>query len=119
MRFLQTRGHQVFPVNPICVGQTINGETVLAAISDIPVPIDMVNVFRRSEVAGKEVNEPVTINAKTVLIQLDVIDHTAAKRDEQAGLTVIMDGCPVIEYRRFSMVGIKPMEIKCDYRLWH
>ena len=104
MRFLQTKGHQVFPVNPICIGQTINGETILATISDIPVPIDMVNVFRRPEVAGEAVSEPVTINAKTVWLQLDVIDHAAAKRAEQAGLIVITDGCPVIEYRRFGMV---------------
>ena len=66
MRFLQTRGHQVLPVNPICIGQTINGETVLATISDIPVPIDMVNVFHRPEVAGEAVDEAVTVNAKTV-----------------------------------------------------
>jgi predicted CoA-binding protein len=66
MRFLQTRGHQVFPVIPICIGQTINGETVLATISDIPVPIDMVNVFRRAEVAGEAVDEAVPVNAKTV-----------------------------------------------------
>jgi predicted CoA-binding protein len=104
MRFLQSRGHQVFPVNPICVGQTINGETVLETISDIPVPIDMVNVFRRSEVAGKAVDEGITENARTVWMQLNVIDHAAAERAEQAGLTVIMDRCPVIEYRRLSMV---------------
>jgi predicted CoA-binding protein len=53
-------------VNPICIGQTINGETVLATISDIPVPIDMVNVFRRAEVAGEAVDEAVPVNAKTV-----------------------------------------------------
>jgi len=91
-------------VNPICVGQTINGETVLETISDIPVPIDMVNVFRRSEVAGKAVDEGITENARTVWMQLNVIDHAAAERAEQAGLTVIMDRCPVIEYRRLSMV---------------
>jgi predicted CoA-binding protein len=104
MRFLQSRDHQVFPVNPICVEQIINGETVLETISDIPVPIDMVDVFRRSEVAGEAVDEAVAVNAKTVWMQLDVIDHAAAERAEQAGLTVIMDRCPVIEYRRLGMV---------------
>jgi predicted CoA-binding protein len=91
-------------VNPICVEQIINGETVLETISDIPVPIDMVDVFRRSEVAGEAVDEAVAVNAKTVWMQLDVIDHAAAERAEQAGLTVIMDRCPVIEYRRLGMV---------------
>jgi predicted CoA-binding protein len=104
MRFLQTRGHQVLPVNPICIGQTINGETVLATISDIPVPIDMVNVFCRPEVAGEAVDEAVTVYAKTVWMQLDVIDHAAAERAKRAGLIVIMDRCPVIEYRRLGMV---------------
>ena len=104
MRFLQTKGHQVFPVNPICIGQTINGETILATISDIPVPIDMVNVFRRPEVAGEAVDDAVTVNAKTVWMQLDVIDHAAAERAKRAGLTVIMDRCPVIAYRRLGMV---------------
>ena len=104
MRFLQSRGHKVFPVNPICVGQIINGETVLETISDIPVSIDMVDIFRRSELAGETVDEAISANAKTVWMQLDVIDQIAAERAEQAGLTVIMDRCPVIEYRRLGTV---------------
>jgi uncharacterized protein len=104
MRFLQTRGHQVFPVNPICIGQTINGENVLATISDIPVSIDMVSVFHRPEVAGEAVDEAVTVNAKAIWMQLDVIDHAEAERAKRAGLIVLMDRCPVIEYRRLGMV---------------
>jgi uncharacterized protein len=104
MRFLQSKGHKVFPVNPICAGQIINGETVLETISDVPGPIDMVDIFRRSEVAGETVDEAISADAKTVWMQLDVIDHAAAERAEQAGLTVIMDRCPVIEYRRLGMM---------------
>ncbi|MGB0575331.1 MAG: CoA-binding protein [Alphaproteobacteria bacterium] len=103
MRFLQSKGHKVFPVNPQCIGQTINGEIVLETIHDVPVRVDMVDIFRRSEVAGETVDEAINANAKTIWMQLDVIDHLAAKRAEKAGLTVIMDRCPVIEYRRLGM----------------
>lgn len=104
MRFLQSKGHKVFPVNPICAGRTINGETVLETINDVPVPIDMVDIFRRSELAGEMVDEAISANAKTIWMQLNVIDKAAAERAEQAGLTIIMDRCPVIEYRRLDMV---------------
>lgn len=91
-------------MNPICAGRTINGETVLETINDVPVPIDMVDIFRRSELAGETVDEAISANAKTIWMQLNVIDKAAAERAEQAGLTVIMDRCPVIEYRRLDMV---------------
>lgn len=90
-------------MNPQCIGQTINGEIVLETIHDVPVRVDMVDIFRRSEVAGETVDEAINANAKTIWMQLDVIDHLAAKRAEKAGLTVIMDRCPVIEYRRLGM----------------
>ncbi len=104
MRFLQNNGHKVFPINPVCAGQTINQETVLKTIEEVPVPVDMVDIFRRSEHAGEAVDEAIKVNAKTVWMQLDVIDVAAADRAKQAGLDVIMDRCPVIEYRRLGMV---------------
>ena len=103
MRFLQSKGHRVFPVNPVCAGQIINDETVLESLDDISVPVDMVDIFRRSEVAGETVDEAIQIEAKTVWMQLDVIDPIAAERATLAGLNVIMDRCPVIEYRRLGM----------------
>ena len=78
MRFLQSRGHKVFPVNPICAGQIINDETVLESINDVPVSIAMVDIFRRSELAGETVDEAIRAYAKTVWMQLDVIDNAAA-----------------------------------------
>jgi uncharacterized protein len=103
MRFLQSRGHKIYPVNPVEAGGTINGETVLASLDEVPVPVDMVDIFRRSSQAGEAVDDAIRIGAKSVWMQLDVIDQDAANRAEQAGLTVIMDRCPVIEYRRLGI----------------
>jgi predicted CoA-binding protein len=110
MRFLQQKGHRVYPVNPVCAGETIHGETVLAAVADVPEAIDMVDVFRRSAEAGAAVDDAIAAGARIVWMQLDVIDEEAAARAEAAGLTVIMDRCPVIEYRRLGADGPKPAE---------
>ncbi|MBK18364.1 MAG: CoA-binding protein [Rhodospirillaceae bacterium] len=103
MRFLQSKGHKVFPVNPTCGGDKIHGETVFEAIDEIPGKIDMVDIFRRSEFAGAAVDDAIRVKANTVWMQLDVIDRAAAERAQKAGLRVIMDRCPVIEYRRLGM----------------
>ena len=103
MRFLQSRGHKVYPVNPREAGSSINGETVLASLDELAGPVDMVDIFRRTSEAGDTVDDAIRIAAKAVWLQLDVIDEDAARRAEQAGLTVIMDRCPVIEYRRLGL----------------
>ena len=103
MRFLHSRGHKVYPVNPVEAGSVINGETVLASLDKMPVPVDMVDIFRRSSQAGEAVDGAIRVGAKSVWMQLDVIDEDAANRAEKAGLTVIMDRCPVIEYRRLGI----------------
>ena len=103
MRFLQSRGHKIYPVNPVEAGSVINGETVLTSLDEAPVPVDMVDIFRRSSQAGEAVDDAIRIGAKTVWMQLNVVDEDAANRAEKAGLTVIMDRCPVIEYRRLGI----------------
>ena len=102
MRVLQQKGHKVYPVNPAAAGQTIHGETVLRDLSEVPEPIDMVDIFRRADQAGEAVDAAIHAGAKAVWMQLDVIDEAAAERAEKAGLTVIMDRCPAIEYRRLG-----------------
>jgi len=103
MRYLLGKGHKVYPINPTCAGEVILGQKVLAGLAEVPEPVQMVDIFRRSSLAGDAVDEAIAIGAKSVWMQLGVIDDAAATRAEKAGLTVIMDRCPVIEYRRLGM----------------
>lgn len=103
MAFLQAHGYRVIPVNPGLAGQTLLGEVVHASLTEIPEPVDMVDIFRRSEFAGAFADEAIAIGAKVVWMQLDVIDEEAAARARAAGLTVIMDRCPKIEISRLGI----------------
>ena len=104
MKYLQGKGYRVVPVNPGAVGKQILGEPVYATIAEIPGPIDMVDVFRSSEAAGGIVDETLTLarekSVRTVWMQIGVRDDAAAARAEQAGLRVVMNRCPKIEYAR-------------------
>ena len=97
-KLLKARGHRVIPVNP--GHQTILGETCYASLRDIPEQVDMVDIFRRSEHVASIVDEAIEAGAKIVWMQLGVIDERAAAKAQGAGLTVVMDRCPAIEYRR-------------------
>jgi predicted CoA-binding protein len=97
-QLLQRKGHRVIPVNP---GQReILGEPCYDSLKDIPTPVDMVDIFRRSEFVAPIVDDAIAIGAKIIWMQLGVIDEEAAAKAQQAGLTVVMDRCPAIEYRR-------------------
>lgn len=95
---LKAKGHTVIPVNPTC--QEILGERCYASVRDIPVPVDMVDVFRRPEHIGPIADDAIAVNAKILWLQLGVINEPAARKAQDAGLTVVMDRCPAIEYRR-------------------
>jgi hypothetical protein len=103
MGVLLAHGYHIIPVNPQLAGQAILGQTVVATLADIAEPIDLVDVFRRSEFVSGVVDEAIAVGAKAVWTQLDVIDHAAAARAEAAGLQVVMDRCPKIELRRLGL----------------
>ena len=104
MRFLQSRGYRVIPVNPVLAGKVLNGELVYASLKDIPQDetgrIDMVDIFRNSVDAAAPALEAVDIGARFVWMQLGVVNEPAAAKVRAAGLEIVMDHCPAIEYPR-------------------
>jgi len=107
MAFLQEKGYRVIPVNPGLAGKQIHGETVYGTLADIPQQetgaIDMVDVFRNSEAALGVTEQAIAIGAKTVWMQLGVINDEAAAKGREAGLRVVMNRCPAIEIPRLGL----------------
>ncbi len=104
LKYLIDRGYAVTPVNPGLAGQDLLGRRVVAALTDIPESIDMVEIFRNSAAAGPLVDEALALDPlpKVIWMQLGVRDDAAAARAEARGVTVIMNRCPKIEYGRLS-----------------
>lgn len=102
MRYLQRRGYRVIPVNPGQAGKEILGQPVVARLADIVEPIDMVDVFRAADALPSVVEEALALNPlpKVIWGQLSVRHDAAAARAEAAGVKVVMDRCPAIEYPR-------------------
>ncbi len=105
MAFLQSKGHRVIPINPGIAGRVLLGETVYASLADLPEPVDLVDVFRASDALPGIVEEAIAARAPAIWTQLGVVNETAAGRAKAAGLTVVMDRCPKIEYRRLGLRG--------------
>ena len=97
-KLLQDKGHRIIPVYPRA--EMVHGETGYKTLAEIPESIDVVDCFVNSSHVGKVVDEAIAIGAKAVWLQLDVIDHEAIDRAQEAGLLTIMDRCPAIEYRK-------------------
>lgn len=100
LRFLVEEGYDVYPVNPGHAGEQIAGCTIYATLDDIPVPIDMVDIFRRSQDAGAIVDKAIELGARAIWMQLGVVDESAAARAQAAGLKVVIDRCPAIDIPR-------------------
>lgn len=106
MKYLLGKGYAIFPVNPTIAGQDILGRQVHAALADVPGPIDIVDIFRNSAAALEVVREAIRLKdklgIKVVWMQLGVRNDAAAAEAEAAGLQVVMNRCPKIEYGRLS-----------------
>ena len=100
--FLIARGYDATPVNPLLAGRAIHGRTVAARLDDA-TPLEMVDIFRASANAGAAVDAAIRLAARVVWMQLGVVDEAAAERARAAGITVVMDRCPVIEVRRLGL----------------
>jgi predicted CoA-binding protein len=100
--FLADRGYAVTPVNPGIAGRVLHGATTVAALDEAG-PLDMVDVFRRSQDAGAVVDEAIRLGARSVWLQLGVTDPAAGARARAAGLRFVEDRCPVIEWRRLGL----------------
>ena len=106
MKYLQEKGYRIFPINPGVAGQEILGERVYASLEEVPENFDMVDIFRNSEVAGAVTDQAIALkdekNIKAVWMQLTVRNDAAAQRAEAAGLQMVMDRCPKIEFGRLN-----------------
>ena len=106
MKYLLDKGFKVIPVNPGMAGKTVLDQPVYAALKDVPAPVDIVDIFRNPEIAPAIVKEALAekdrLGVKTIWMQLGVINEEAAALAREAGLNVVMDRCPKIEYGRLS-----------------
>ncbi|KRB79619.1 CoA-binding protein [Nocardioides sp. Root190] len=101
-RLLQSRGKRVVPIHPRFAtdDDTVLGEKGYATLAEVPFAVDVVDVFRRSSEAGRFADEAVAIGARGVWFQLGVVDSAAFERTVAAGVPMVMDTCPAIEWRR-------------------
>lgn len=103
-KYLRERGYRVIPINPGQAGKEVLGQKIYASLADVPLPVDMIDIFRASENVPPIVDQALTLTPKPQVIwmQLTVRNDEAAKRAEDAGLKVVMNRCPKIEYGRLS-----------------
>lgn len=104
MKFLVSQGYDIVPVNPNLAGQELHGKKVVATLADA-APFDMLELFRRPTEVMDPVREAIRLGAKTVWMQLGIINEDAARKAQEAGLTVIMNRCPAIEIPRLCRVS--------------
>ncbi len=108
--YMQSWGYDIIPVNPRYAGQTILGQPVYASLSEIPRPVEIVDVFRKPQDVPPVAEEAIAIGAKVLWLQLGIVNEEAARRAREAGLEVVQDRCVKIEHARFfgglNLVGM-------------
>jgi len=102
MKYLMAKGYRVIPVNPAHEGKELLGQRIYASLADIGEPVDVVDMFRTPDAALEIVRQAIAIGAKVIWMQLGIRNDEAAKMAEDAGLKVVMNRCPKIEYGRLS-----------------
>jgi hypothetical protein len=103
MQALQRHGYRVLPINPQITGEHVHGEYIWREMAQIGEPIDMVDIFRRSEAVGPVVDEAIAAGARSIWMQIGVINEEAAAKAEAAGLKVVMNRCPKVEIARLGL----------------
>ena len=103
MQYLLDKGYKVIPINPGLEGKALLGQKVYSSLSSIDEPIDMVDIFRNSAAVPPIVDEAIAVNAKSIWMQVGVVNEDAAKKANEAGLDVVMNRCPKIEIPRLGL----------------
>lgn len=105
MQFLMSKGYKVIPVNPGLEGKELLGQPVYGSLAAIPESIDMVDIFRNAEAVPEIVEEAISKGAKSIWMQLGVVNEAAAQTAQDAGMDVVMDACPKQEIPRLGLGG--------------
>jgi predicted CoA-binding protein len=103
LRFLLGKGFRCWPINPASIGETIHGQKVLGSLDEIGEPIDMVDVFRRASDVPPVADAAIAVKTKVLWLQLGIVNEDAAQKARNAGLIVVQDACPAIEWSRLGL----------------
>lgn len=106
--FLQEQGYEIYPVNPVLAGQEVLGRRVYASLAELPVRPEIVDVFRRSEFVPEIAEQAIAVGADVLWTQLFVINDAAAQRASDAGLAVVQNRCPKIEFHKLELSSVAP-----------
>lgn len=106
LKFLVEHGYEVYPINPGHAGEEIAGRRVYADLNEVPVAIDLVDIFRRSEDVAPIVRKAIELGVRAIWMQLGIINEQVAAEAEAAGLKVVMDRCPAIDIPAFRSSGL-------------